>query len=469
MLFCEHLEKMMTEHGVKAVDIHRITGLKKPYISKMLSGSLIPPSYSTVETVMDAVGLTLEERVVLTDAYQKTRTTEEGIKLWRAFTTLYSLKIPAAAKRKTSGTKGIENACILTGDALTDAVCALAGSAKGTLTLLYVPPVSSGSAADRICSVFGSIPADTEIKWLMPFGTDGNVGLEDFSDLTYCLPLMTLRPCAVTKYPTDLESFFGDSVFPFFILNDSELIVFDRDISTGQYFRDEKLLALYRKKYTNGGKVLREPFMRSFEDPAQVITFIEQGVAQVASADYDYYIFANTPCIVFDLPKAVISDKVADGFDSDMIATMYVSLLRNIVTSANTFTDIFSLSGLIDYLDNDEFYELGKKFSKSMDREFRRNALKQYIGQAEDQQEFGAFGIKIPGFNINAFIGANLLSTGLILLMYGFEEKTVIMTIDEKSIADMLIKYIGELRKSGLIAGKEETISFVHNELSKRE
>ena len=60
------------------------------------------------------------------------------------------------------------------------------------------------------------------------------------------------------------------------------------------------------------------------------------------------------------------------------------------------------------------------------------------------------------------------MSSGFLVLFYGFEEKTVVITIKEKNIVDILIKYIKELKKYGFIAANSETIDFVQKELESR-
>ena len=62
----------------------------------------------------------------------------------------------------------------------------------------------------------------------------------------------------------------------------------------------------------------------------------------------------------------------------------------------------------------------------------------------------------------------NIMSSGFLVLFYGFEEKTVVITIKEKNIVDILIKYIKELKKYGFIAANSETIDFVQKELERR-
>ena len=62
----------------------------------------------------------------------------------------------------------------------------------------------------------------------------------------------------------------------------------------------------------------------------------------------------------------------------------------------------------------------------------------------------------------------NIMSSSFLVLFYGFEEKTVVITIKEKNIVDILIKYIKELKKYGFIAANSETIDFVQKELESR-
>ena len=466
MLFNECLEGMMSAHDIKAIDIHKRTGLKKPYISKMLAGSLVPPSYNTVESIMDAIGLNLQERIALTDAYQVTRSSDESRKLWKAFSGLYSLRYPAVSRHEAALPGDIPNAAVLLEDRLMEAFLMLINSTEEKLYLFYT--AASARSSEKMSSVFAALPKDKKFKWFMPFNDEPSACLEDFGYLVNCLPLLSINECTVTRYSTALKTLLNDSVFPFFIMNESSILLFDKELRTGQYFSDKKLVELYNAKYFARKRPGNDSFISSFEDPQAIINFFENEIASIADSDYDYYTFASAPCIVFDLPKQVISEHTADSLDGDLISTMYVSLLKHIISSANTFTDIFSCYGLIDYLDNEEYYELGKHLSKNLDRDLRRAVLGQFIGQAHDAQTFDSLGIKIPGFHVNAFIGANIISSGLLLLLYGFEEKTVFATVKEKSVVNMIIKYIAELKKFGFIASKEETISMVEKEIEKR-
>ena len=113
MIFNEILKEIMEKHGLIAADLHKRCDLKRPYISKMLAGDLIPSSFSIIESIADAIGLTLEEKIRLSDAYQYTKSSDESKLLWHSFKTAYALEYKSVKDAATSAAELPSNGTML--------------------------------------------------------------------------------------------------------------------------------------------------------------------------------------------------------------------------------------------------------------------------------------------------------------------------------------------------------------------
>lgn len=61
MTFAEALRKAMQERGIKQVHIVRATGLSDAYVSMLVNGKVDDPKFSTAESVIHALGMSLDE------------------------------------------------------------------------------------------------------------------------------------------------------------------------------------------------------------------------------------------------------------------------------------------------------------------------------------------------------------------------------------------------------------------------
>lgn len=61
MTFAEALRKAMKERGIKQVHIVKATGLSDAYVSMLVNGRVEDPKFSTAESVIHALGMSLDE------------------------------------------------------------------------------------------------------------------------------------------------------------------------------------------------------------------------------------------------------------------------------------------------------------------------------------------------------------------------------------------------------------------------
>lgn len=466
MEFYKVLNDILDKYGLKAADLHKRTSLKRPYISKMLNGDLVPSSYDAVDAIIQAFDLELEDRIALTDSYLMTRTTGDSNIMDAAFRKMYTLKYPESADAKDLCSGTPENGKIISGGELISAIRELVKNSKGSVDLFFVPLTSE--PADRLCRAFGAMSESTVLNWFLPFYPDKREAVQNFSIFVNCLPVMALKSCSLKKIGCDIRTMIKNSVFPFWIMNGKQLVLFDKEMQNGQFFDDESIIALYAEKLGSVCSKALQPFIISLEKAEDILICLGSWFRQSITECYDYYSFSKVPCIVFDIDKQDVENYTVEETDDHEIAGMYVDFLRSTLMSSSRFIDIFSQDGLREYLDKEEWYEAGKHYSKSFPKKLRRLGVKSMVENCSNVNGSEILGLRIPGFDKTSYIGLNILSTGQLILLYDFDKKSAVIMANDRTLTDSLIAYINELRKYKLIGSSEESLECVKAELAKR-
>ena len=469
MLFCKTLEKLMKKHGKIAADLHRECGLNRPYISKMLAGNLVPSTFTTVESISDALGLLPHERTELADAYQYSKFGDDSRQLWAAFRNSYILDYKTEDMHSNdefvfSSSSGV----LITGKKeLSDIIYTVMAEEKRSLKL-YFGAFEKG-IADELGKAFAAVREDIDFKWIMPMNDTTSANIENYSLLTNIFKLLCYRPTTIMRMACDVKTLKNSVMFPFFVLSDSKLVVFNGRLEKGMFFDSQDILTFYREKFD---KLMSEsePFAASFGEGMKAMDHIDKLLSsRNTDEQYDYYIIANVPCIVYDVSHSQIMKYATDHVDEKtVIAARFINILQQIDASSRSTTDIFSYYGLVDYLDNEEWYEYGKHLSMSIPIDFRRGMIKHMLDYTNDEKELNSLMIRLPGLNQNAFIGVNFWNNGLMIFMYDFEEKPVLLVIKDQSVTGALLSYIEEMKKCDLIRSKEESAALIMEELEKR-
>lgn len=463
MEFYECLNALMEKYDVKAADLHRLCSLKRPYISKMLSGDLLPSSYDTVEKIMDAMELTLDEKVAVTDSYLLNKSAGEGKLMWECFKQVYFLQYPHIGQYNRMNTKLI-NSEIIGADKLLDLLCSMMKNSK-TEPMLFFSPITV-EAAERISSAFNCIPESTGIKWLAPFNRQGVSDSQNFSLWANCLSVMCVKSCTVMKTLNDVESLLKSTPFPFYLISENGLVIFDSELRNGQFFCDRQIIEIYTTSFSSLAEK-SQLLMMSFDKANDALILLNDQIPTVLADKSNCYTISNQPCTCLDLSKTDIYD-YTDTDESDKIANMYGIFLRDVFTNIENFYDVFSVYGMRDFLDEQDYYLLGKHFSKSMSKQFRRQTLTNYSMVTLHESYYHPLGLRIPGFNKQPFIGMNIFANGCIIGIYDFKQNPLVVVANDKKLTSSMISYLHELKKYHLISSKEETAKYIQTELEKR-
>lgn len=467
MSFNDLLSEIMMKHNIRAVDICNKSGLKRSYLSKVLSGSLVPSSYGIVEKIIDSFDFTIDEKDMLADAYQMSVSSDERKRLWSSFRQSYTLKLPKAAEENASEYERPENGAVLTDNNYIGFVLRDMLSKSSDKVCMYFCAVSA-EVSERFAACMNSFSGDSSIAWIMPMNTSASDDNMNYSLMINSFPMACARNVTVFKTEEDIGVLLN-SVFPFYLFTDTELVLFDENLSRAEYISDPGLVSLYKENFAQRQQkaVL---FMNSFDRAETALKYLsEEMFSSDDSPESEYYTLSNVPCIIFDISTSDVQKyTIEQNEQSHDFAQMYLNFMANVAKTSSRIIDVFSSYGLIDYLDKEEWYELGKHFSKNMPRDYRRKMVRSSVEYAKNSPSFSSQTIKLPGFNKNAFVGLNLWTSGYMILVYDFEEKSVVITAKDKGIAGSFISYLKALEKHGIIASQEETAEYISRVLDER-
>ena len=355
---------------------------------------------------------------------------------------------------------------VLTGeDAVASALLSVLERAEGTLCLYFC--AAEPETAERLAGCIKALPGETDLSWVMPMNGESG-SRENYSLMINSFTVFCTRPVTVMKQEEDIGVLLN-ALFPFYLIADKALLLFDSKLEKAQFFSDPAVISLYRENFVNRTKS-SVPFLSSFDKAEPVLRYLSSEMFRMETdLENVYYTVSNVPCIIFDISTSDVQKyTVEQDEQSHDFANMYLNFIANIAKISNMTIDIFSSYGLIDYLDNEEWYELGRHFSKSISKDFRRRMVRSSIEYARSSPNYRSFAIKLPGFNSNAFLGMNVWTSGYMIFLYDFEDRSVVITAKDKGIAGSIVSYIRILQKHGLIASKEETESYVDSVLNER-
>lgn len=460
----------------KDAEICRSTGLKKSHICRIRKGERIPKEYDTLERIMDALKLTGQKRMKLTMAYQLERSPDMNM-FYKSFKKLYMLQYPEKAycTVQQSRRKNFKNAEHLSGDDLITAIKQLVKSANNEVVIIFTP--LSDPASERMGTALNGIPDNVTIQCLMPFD-DRSEGFEQFNIVANCFKILCCpKSCSITKYTCDLNEFVEKSTFPypFCIMNDKEVIAFDKDISKGVYFTD-MMFNLYVDRYKNIREYAKSPFIRSFDlhdNTMSALSGIGRDIAEITRKNCKYYVIGSTPCVILGMRESrTLRSIMANGIDRLQIPDHYIKLLKMISENSEKIIHFFSYDCFKHYLDDENFHEISSHISLNVPKEMRRKMSGNFFEENIGNKKVEFHGMKYSKFPIsNPFTGMNMISTegmGISIFFCDFHEKAMIIAINDKSITENFICLAEAMNKPGLMDSTEQTIGEVKKELEIR-
>lgn len=182
------------------------------------------------------------------------------------------------------------------------------------------------------------MPRDTNIKWITPLNKEGTADAQNFLLWSSCLTVMSVKPCTVMKTQTDIQSLIKSTPFPFYLISEGGLMLFDSELQGGQFFSDKQMIEMYVKSFSElaGNSQL---LMMSFDEANDALKLLNDQVPTVLAVKSNCYTISNRPCTCLDLSGTDIHD-YTDTDESDKIANMYGIFLIDVFTNIENFYDV---------------------------------------------------------------------------------------------------------------------------------
>ena len=464
MKFHEILNEIIDAHSVRSVDICEKLSLKKAYISRIRSGSLVPPDFDIIGKIAGMLNVSADEYSRLAYAYQEEKTDKKYSEELSAFNQLYAfdpsarLDLPAnddklPKLRNGQAVSGIED--------IKYAIRRIISDADGNVQFFCCP--DSIEFTDFIAACIRSVVLSFE--WLIPFEKttkSSDINMKIFVDL---LPIIFTENAVLKAAHTDIHGLLDLTPYPYYIANDHELLIFGQSTDYGLYINSQETVCLYRERFSRSFSASKQfavmknniiDFLSSYNS---VMDFNNN------SAGSEMYIIENNPCILFDVDLHDVLEYIADLEDAQALAMSYMEFLQSGLNNIDVTYSLFSEKGLDEIINADEYYELTAYLTKSLSKSFRRNSLKKVIEYSSTENSFMPLVIRLPIFDKTSVRAINIWSDGKMIIYYNNGTGFDILMLNEKSIVSSFIDYYKTLMKCGLIKSKDESIKDIKTAL----
>ncbi len=460
MKFHEVLSEIIDVHSVRSVDICEKLGLKKAYLSRIRSGSLVPPNFDVIDKIAGMLNVSADEYSRLAYAYQEEKTVKKYSESSKAFTTLYCISMPTPCD-------SIDRLQLSNGqffcdeEAVKKALIKVAASAERTLKLYYRPE------HDKIIDVFGGLVLNVKdgFEWLIPLEKTSESSELNMDSFINAIIVILSKKAEIKGQYIHIEEYPEYSVFPYYIANEKEILLFSRNCQNALYLNSAESVRLHCKSFDSifNNSI---PFMKLYDDISTFLVDFDSIMHfKNSNSKPDIYIIEKYPCIVFDLKYTELESHAAKSNDSIDLAKMYEGFMQKCSVDIGKIYNIFSDSGLNNFLTAEEYYEFKYGLSKSLSKELRFNALKNLLDNSSFSDNYNPMIIRLPIVNSTNVHTINIWSDGKMLIMFDLNGKYYIALLNENSIVKAFLDYLRMLIKCGLIRSKEETLEIMSKSL----
>lgn len=465
MEFYELLNEFMDRHSVRAVDLCTKLDLKKAYFSRIRNGTLLPSDYQLVYDLAKLMQLTAEESKALTLAYQASKTNTKCGLAYKAFNKLYEIEMPVERGRSdVCHNTSLSNGRLLSGsDEVINAAVGVMLSAKEKICLFLKPE------HDELMNALSETALNTAaLKWLMPMEQGTKSSEHNMDSFVNAIPVLLSGRTDLRGHYVHLEEYFSSLAFPYYIVNESELLLFSRDLNNGLYLNEADTVGYYIRafdeNFENGIQFMKlyNELDTFFAEYDSIMDFRSN------SSQIDIYVVEKNPCISQEVGTDDIQAHIAEEHRSQQTANAYIQLLRRGYSDITTIYSIFTEDGLQEYLDSEEYYEIGSHLSEPLTKDFRLDALNKMMSYSAVSDNYVPMIVRLPIFDKTNLDLINMWSDGKMIGLFNFKDSFSILLLNEASIVSSFLDYYRMLIKCGLVRTKEDTLELMQKRIDER-
>ena len=461
--FGKELNCLMDRYGYRAVDLCMKLDLSKSYFSRLVSGKISPRDFALVESLSGAMELPAHEKRMLVDAYKAAKFGEEFITRENAVKRLYDIGFPSFGGKQKLPKTALCSGCAIEGMARIAAAIRLLMAEEGTAYFVFIPE------NQQFCDLLRQDAAErrAEAKWLIYLNGGTDRSAENMLFFTETISLLLAGNADVRFNYKDIGAYFSSTPFPYMLITDSGTLLLERSCERAFFWDCVEFSAAYRDFIIESFEKAY-PFVRLMTGIEEYLQNWRGMLPGEKGMKDDLLIVEKWPCIIHEAEYSDISSHIADGEQNDRLARAYTNFMRWSNERLRTQEMIFTEEGVQEFLKMEKFYEYSRHITKPLPMGLRKIFLQKLIENCQSNA-FNPAIMRDASFLDSNVRVLNVWKSGIVLIVFDFEECFRVAVLKEKTISDALWDYFQKLKKCGMVISKEETVGILRDALGENE
>jgi len=456
--FGEMLDVLMKQHNFKNKDIYSKLGMSKSYFCRLKKGDIPPKNYELVRELVEVLELPNYEKQLLINAYKYTKLGDAFCNTEKSIEKLYSIKLPAFKKYADKISQNYKDDIVIKGmESIAEAVAGLINCSPH-IDCLFIPENIA------FCNMIKEISINkSNISWLV-YLEDKEKTQSNISIFYETISLLFSHEIEVRYLYKSVDDYYQCTVFPYVFISDNEMILIDRKCETAFRFNDQLFINSYRDNLQAQFNV-SNPFLMvltGFEEYLENWEYIF-GSADVPNSD-DLLIVEKTPCIIHEAKHSEVSSHIADIENNDRLASIYFKFLKWSTQRLRKQEMMFTIDGIHKYFTADTFHEYSRHLTKSIPKPLRTQLFGRLIELSKKSNSLLPRIMSDFPFEESNLRVINIWKSGIVLIVFDFEEAFRVVVMQEKTISSTMWNYFQDLKACGIVLSEKESIQIMEKE-----
>lgn len=455
--FSEILDVLMKQHDCRAVDICTKLGMSKSYFSRLKKGLILPKNYLLVQELSSALGLPSHEKQMLINAYKFTKLGEDFLKTESYIEQLYNTQMPELRKDINNINPNPQEETINGMENVAEAVAALINNSKHT-DCLFIPENKN------FCNLIREITIkQSDISWLI-FLENSDKSYFNISVFNETVSVLLAHQAEARYLYKSVDDYCKCTAFPYIFIAENEILMLERNCEKAFRFGSDDFIAANRRMLRSLFETAK-PFvmvLTGFEE------YLENWETVFEPADSpnsdDLLIIEKYPCIIHEASYSDISSHISDTEHNDRITRTYLEFLKWSAKRLRKQEMLFTIDGIREYFSSETFHEYSKHLTRSIPKPLRRQLFAKLIEMSKKIDHISPRIMNDFPFSEKNIRTINIWKSGILLIVFDFENAFRIAILQEKTISSSIRDYFRKLEMCGVILSEKEAIAIMEQE-----
>lgn len=460
LTFGEILDVLIKQHDLKAKEIAEKIGKSESYFSRLKTGIIMPKNYELIQNIAKAMNLAEHEKRMLINAYKVTKLGDNIISTEESIQNLYNISFTKRIINDNRKETELKNGDIIIG--MENIVSSLNSLFSHSMHIdcLFIPDNK------QFCNLLKQqLSVKSSINWLVYLDDTKGKHSTNINIFAEAMSFLLAFEANVRYRYKNVSEYYLSTSFPYIFVTEKELVLIERDCQTAFYFDNQEFVDITHEKLEEQMKV-SSPFvlmLTGFEGYLENWQTLFSNMEKPNSDDL--LIIEKHPCIIHEATYSDISLHILDKEKNDLLARTYLNFLKWSANRLRTQEMMFSVEGIRRYFSAEVYNEYSRYLTKPISKALRRELFVKLIEMSKKKKCFvPEVMLDSPFGNSNVRV-INVWQSGIVLIVFDFEQAFRIAVMQEKTIASSLWDYFHSLKDCGIVRDKKESIQIMEDEL----